>query len=141
MRKEINIIKVVGTVLAISLVSVSCHKRVDCEQFIEGISALNKQKDFNFGCLETLNPFFEVKAGDLRKDYDCAYTDIFREYDLSTNELNKELDQIWEDANKRVADYMQWISALVSPAVWPMQIWEFYKGGTLKYARERCSNH
>ena len=141
MRKEINILKVAGAIIAISLILASCHKKVDCEQFIEGISALNKQKYFNFGCLETLNPFFEVKAGDLRKSYDSAYIDIFREYNLSTKSINKELDRIWEGANKKVADCMKRVSALVPPAVWPIQTWEYYKSGTLKFARERCSNH
>ena len=139
MRNKFLIIIII--IVAISLVLLSCHKKVDCEQFIEDISALNKQKEFTFGCLESLNPFFEMKVDNLRKSYDSAYTDIFRECDLSTKDINKELDRIWEDANKRVADYMKWISVLVSPSTWPMQTWEFYKCGALKYARERCSNH
>jgi len=136
MRNELLIIIII--IVAISLILLSCHKKVDCEQLIKDISALNKQKEFTFGYLETLNPFFEVKAGDLRKDYDNAYSDIFNEYNLSTKGINKELDRIWEGANKRVADYMKWVSVLVSPAVWPIQTLEFYKSGTLKYARERC---
>jgi len=131
--KRILKIVIAASVVIVFFASVLYVQKIDCENFINEISALNKQKEFSISFWEIFNPYLGGKIVELRKSYASAYIETFRKYDISTDDINERLDEIWNEY--KVYPLLAWI---IYPLIWQKLRWGYYKEKALELASQRC---
>lgn len=133
--KRILKIVIAASLVIIFFASVLYVQKIDCEHFIEEISALNKQKEFSISFWEIFNPYLGRKIVELRKSYDSAYIEIFKKYNISTDDINERLDEIWNEY--KFYPLLAWI---IYPLLWSKLRWEYYKENALEFAKQKCKS-